>query len=132
MLYGRSTDSTGIAVIIVHDVRTHHALVSPRVAELYLLIDDTVGVILFCELVDVLAASGHLGGVHVAGALAAVHILAAYLRQRILIIGQLDGIAAGKRAVAEAVGADIAPVSSMSFMKPQSSTSGADYQHTAR
>ena len=91
----------------MQDVRAHHALVRPGIAELDLLIDDAVGAVFLRKLVYILAAAGHLCGVHISRALAAVHILAADLREGILIICKLDGISAGKRAVAEAVGADI-------------------------
>ena len=91
----------------MQDVRAHHTLVCPRIAELDLLIDDTVGAVFLRKLVYILAAAGHLCGVHISRALAAVHILAADLREGILIIGKLYGISAGERTVAEAVGADI-------------------------
>ena len=114
----------------MHDVRTHHALVSPRVAELYLLINDTVGAVFLCELVDILAASGHFGGVHIARALTAVHVPAAYLRQRVLIIGQLNGIASGERAAAETVGTDISAGALDELYKAAVVHLGADHQHT--
>ena len=97
----------GIAVVIVEDVRAEHALICPRVAELDLLVNDAVGLVLLGELIDVFAAADHLGHVHVARALGAVHVLAADLGQRVLIVRQHDRVAARERAVAEAVGADV-------------------------
>ena len=86
----------GIAVIVVQNMRTHHAFVSPRIAELYLFIDNAVSGIFLGEGIDILTAAGHFGGVHVARTLTAVHILTAYLRQRVLVIGQLYGISSGE------------------------------------
>ena len=97
----------GITVVIVEDVRAEHALVRPRVAELDLLVNDAVSLVLLGKLIDVFAAADHLGHVHVARALGTVHVLSADLGQRVLVVRQRDRVAARERTVAEAVGTDI-------------------------
>ena len=91
----------------MENVRAEHTLIRPRITELDLLVDNSVRFVLLGKLIDILTASDHFCRVHVARALRAVHVLAADLGQRVLIVCQHDRIAARERTIAEPICADV-------------------------
>ena len=88
----------------MQDVRAHHALVCPRIAELYLLIDYAVGLVFLRDVVQILLARNDIFRAHRARALVNFHIMLCKRIKRMLsgLHGYL--FPAGQRAEAVAVG----------------------------
>ena len=94
------------AHLLVHDMADERALEAPVIAELHLLVDDAVGTELAGKTIRRRAALGDLIVGNVARALGDLHTVAADLRERVLLVVQLDDLASRRGAEAVAVGYD--------------------------
>lgn len=129
MLYGLSTDRTGIIVFLAQHCRSEKPLVCPWVTELYLLIYDTFGIVLPCYVVYICLTAIDLFHVEHTWTMTVIDIVAADLRERILLVIQFYLHSAGQRAEAEPVGADISAGLFNKLYKAAVIDLGADYRY---